>query len=365
MRRPNRSIEVFDISLMAVVTKAMGAFLVLMLLLMPHYKSGPLGEKNAAELAQAVAEADAKLKALAEQLAQASRSPVEFAQLLEETRKQLADAQRLTRMLRSDNEALNSQIQRLEKQEDELKRRLAEIDSDNKKLAEKLAAHRKIAVAGQLLNADCFDVQLDLGLLARDAYVSLKDGKRTTHVLNYGPSFGQTMTTRLDQARIAALQQSGGELPSGVRFNQSTFYYNDVDPRTYFVVLVSRAKTAKSRDGTNIRPLKRTPADCRTLLMLQYFIPQSNSYHHYFIEEVALPKSEYAMVPFELAITDDGVTRRAASPETVAWLRDQIDGAEKEDGDGAASADQPTKGLDKDRLRQFTKDTKKQSEAKK
>jgi type II secretory pathway pseudopilin PulG len=37
MRRPHRSIETFDISLMAVVTKAMGAFLVLMLLLLPYY----------------------------------------------------------------------------------------------------------------------------------------------------------------------------------------------------------------------------------------------------------------------------------------------------------------------------------------
>ena len=35
MHRPARQIEVFDISLMAVVTKAMGAFLVIMILLMP------------------------------------------------------------------------------------------------------------------------------------------------------------------------------------------------------------------------------------------------------------------------------------------------------------------------------------------
>jgi hypothetical protein len=41
LRPANRSIETFDISLMAVVTKAMGAFLVLMLLLVPSYVAMP------------------------------------------------------------------------------------------------------------------------------------------------------------------------------------------------------------------------------------------------------------------------------------------------------------------------------------
>jgi hypothetical protein len=41
LRRPSRQIEVFDISLMAVVTKAMGAFLVLFVLVLPYYTSDP------------------------------------------------------------------------------------------------------------------------------------------------------------------------------------------------------------------------------------------------------------------------------------------------------------------------------------
>lgn len=61
MRRPNRSIETFDISLMAVVTKAMGAFLVMMLLLLPYYSSSPLGKDEAQDLAKKVQDADAKI----------------------------------------------------------------------------------------------------------------------------------------------------------------------------------------------------------------------------------------------------------------------------------------------------------------
>lgn len=41
MRRPRRTIETFDIALMAVVTKAMGAFLVLMLIMLPSYNKVP------------------------------------------------------------------------------------------------------------------------------------------------------------------------------------------------------------------------------------------------------------------------------------------------------------------------------------
>lgn len=48
-RRPNRQIEVFDISLIAVVTKAMGAFLLVMLL-MPYYSSYPAYQFLAANL---------------------------------------------------------------------------------------------------------------------------------------------------------------------------------------------------------------------------------------------------------------------------------------------------------------------------
>ena len=68
MRRSNRNIETFDISLMAVVTKAMGAFLVLMLLLMPYYSSGPIGQQAAADLAKKVEQADLKIREVIDKL---------------------------------------------------------------------------------------------------------------------------------------------------------------------------------------------------------------------------------------------------------------------------------------------------------
>ena len=62
MRRPHRQIEVFDISLMAVVTKAMGAFLVLMLILIPYYPTGPNVEQTVEDAQSKVEDAKANVK---------------------------------------------------------------------------------------------------------------------------------------------------------------------------------------------------------------------------------------------------------------------------------------------------------------
>jgi hypothetical protein len=61
LRRPRRSIETFDIALMAVVTKAMGAFLVLMLIMLPSYNKVPGMQTE-------VHDADAALQRLTERV---------------------------------------------------------------------------------------------------------------------------------------------------------------------------------------------------------------------------------------------------------------------------------------------------------
>jgi hypothetical protein len=62
LHRPRRSIETFDIALMAVVTKAMGAFLVLMLIMLPSYNKVPGMQTE-------VHDADAALQRVTERVA--------------------------------------------------------------------------------------------------------------------------------------------------------------------------------------------------------------------------------------------------------------------------------------------------------
>lgn len=86
IRRANRQIEVFDISLMAVVTKAMGAFLVIMLLLMPYYRSYPAYQVPATNLGS-------QLQDLKKQLAQLRNQPGANTAALDSANQKLQAAQ--------------------------------------------------------------------------------------------------------------------------------------------------------------------------------------------------------------------------------------------------------------------------------
>ena len=90
---------------MAVVTKAMGAFLVLMLLLMPYYSSGPVGEQNAAQLAQTITAAQKELDLAVQKLAQGKADPNEIAKLLDEALRRLREAQELMARLKRQRRA--------------------------------------------------------------------------------------------------------------------------------------------------------------------------------------------------------------------------------------------------------------------
>jgi uncharacterized coiled-coil DUF342 family protein len=182
MRRPHRSIETFDISLMAVVTKAMGAFLVLMLLLMPYYSSSPLGKDEAQELARKVQDVDAKIKGVLDRLA---GSP-DLGKDLETARENLGDGAQLIAKLKQaidqmsaqvarledqvkaktdelaqakkDLEALNLQLAQLKKERDDakaelepLKTQINQLQADNKKLKdENEALNKKLAELGDV-----------------------------------------------------------------------------------------------------------------------------------------------------------------------------------------------------------------------
>lgn len=143
MKRPHRSIETFDISLMAVVTKAMGAFLVLMLLLIPYYSSSPLGKDEAEDLAKKVQDADAKIKGVLDKL-----GDKELGKDLSLAREQLGSGEQLIGQLKRYVDQLSSQVTRLEerittltaerdklkKDNDTLTARAAELEKENAEL---------------------------------------------------------------------------------------------------------------------------------------------------------------------------------------------------------------------------------------
>lgn len=139
MRRPNRSIETFDISLMAVVTKAMGAFLVMMLLLLPYYSSSPLGKDEAQDLAKKVRDADAKIQNVLGRLGDS-----ELRADLSAARDQLGSGQQLVNQLKRYVDQLSSQVGRLEERLKTVAAELEQLKRENARLAPLEAESRRL-----------------------------------------------------------------------------------------------------------------------------------------------------------------------------------------------------------------------------
>jgi len=138
MKRPHRSIETFDISLMAVVTKAMGAFLVLMLLLMPYYSSSPLGKDEAQDLARKVQDADRKIKRVLDKL-----GDQDLGKDLVSAREELGSGQQLIEQLKRYVDQLSAQVTRLEEKIVTLTAELDQLKKDKSTLSARVAELEK------------------------------------------------------------------------------------------------------------------------------------------------------------------------------------------------------------------------------
>lgn len=320
MRRPNRSIEVFDISLMAVVTKAMGAFLVLMVVFMQYYSSGPLGKQTAADLAQSIERTQSDLTDAMKKLVEKA-SPDEIAKLLEEARRRLDEAKRMIDQLRRENDALNSQAQRLQNENQQLQKQVEEMQR-------KLDA-QKIVVSGNMVNWDCLDVRLQMGLVTPEMFVELKD-KKDPYILNYGVSLGAPDAT--DDTEIVKANPKAASLAPGesFRFNNSSFRLA-TDPATLTLIVVKQRPQLQTVRGGPGRLLSRSKQDCSILLSLQSHDPGKNRLLGDFTRKIMLPKDDYATVIFDLAIGGkDMMLKTVDTPRKMLdWVSDQVAHAEK------------------------------------
>lgn len=122
MRTPHRSIETFDISLMAVVTKAMGAFLVLMLLLVPYYTPGGPGQVEI--LQQQLEEAQHKVDDLAKRVAEQPN-----AHDAAELQRQLAEHRALVQQLQGQLNKATDEATKFEEENSKLKSDLQDAEA--------------------------------------------------------------------------------------------------------------------------------------------------------------------------------------------------------------------------------------------
>ncbi|MBY0531318.1 MAG: hypothetical protein K2P86_05040 [Xanthobacteraceae bacterium] len=319
MRRPNRSIEVLDISLMAVVTKAMGAFLVLMVVFMQYYSSQPLGQQTAQQITQQVEQTQRDLTEVLRKVI-AKATPEDIAKLLEEMRRRLEEAKKLIEQLRRDNDALNAQVQRLEQENAALEQEIAEL--------EKKLANEKFVVTGHLINWDCMDARLRIGLVVPEMYLNRPNNVQDKYVLNDGATLGQG--TSLSDHEFRRTYPNVNATPgTHARFNNSSFYYV-TDPGVFNIVVVKQSYDTEQLGQYRGLRLKRTQQDCSVYITMQTAFLSKNVVRSTFTIRIVIPKDEFAAVPYQINIQPSGeFDFKEPSPPILAWLKDQVANAAK------------------------------------
>jgi hypothetical protein len=130
-----------EIAMMAVITKAMGAFLVLMILLLPYYTSDPVAQRTAEEATEQLEDAKKKLQEAQDKLKKGRLTDEEIDELLaqlEQARLRLEEALLNIRQLRIQVDQLSSQVKRLEEEVAAQQREIAALKEEIERLKEEI-----------------------------------------------------------------------------------------------------------------------------------------------------------------------------------------------------------------------------------
>jgi hypothetical protein len=134
MHRPSRQIEVFDISLMAVVTKAMGAFLVLFVMLLPYYSSDPRVDTTSDEAREQLANMRKEMENLARQVGANPADTGALEAAIRRMREALGEADDKIDQLSKEANALSSQLKRAREELEETQTQLASAEARSQRV---------------------------------------------------------------------------------------------------------------------------------------------------------------------------------------------------------------------------------------
>lgn len=319
MRRPHRSIETFDISLMAVVTKAMGAFLVLMLLLMPYYN-------QKVDLQHEIGDLEKENQALKQQIEQLKQQIPKDPNALKQLAALQQDRDKLKR-IGDENKELRDQIAELQKQQQQ--------DQDALKKEQQLAqlpqtpsadALKKLKEENEELKKNLDALRGDLITVALD---NVKCGADADILWARIDQVGSTFTLPDNSQTEYSL-----DLSTGLGNGSSNSRRYQARPGSRYVILVlGKSKSEIRKLGGMARPLQRPSSTCTATVRAMAFTRTTTNR---IAEEIAV--NDYAQAVCDVVFYDDGdVSFTGPSAESLAWLKDQIAHAEKVPG-GPVSA---------------------------
>jgi septal ring factor EnvC (AmiA/AmiB activator) len=139
LARARRNMEVFDIAIVAVVTKALGAFIVLMIFLLPYYKSDPASGEAVRAAEDYLGETKSAIDAVQRALRGPTPDRAALDELFGKARESLEKAQGVIQGIRDKLDQAKAQIDRLEARERELEQETGRLASDLRQAREQIA----------------------------------------------------------------------------------------------------------------------------------------------------------------------------------------------------------------------------------
>lgn len=331
MRRPNRSIDTFDISLMAVVTKAMGAFLVLMLVLLPYYTPNPKSKDKTEELIRQLQAIKNKVEEVSRQMAPASGSATPAMLGL----KQVADNVSLTTEALSKLQGLlNNAFAEIDRLEGENKQLRDEIEQLKKQVrdAEELAASAKgKTVLAVFSSTGCEDVVLTARIMAVGDEKGLVFADDESKSLPPEWALYYDMPTSQGGMADTRDQQADSFVPSGspavpfISRQLNSFLAARYVSQTgrYLVAVVKRDKSSKIKlRSADFYAFAKSAQNCSLVMTL--WLKEDKSWYRWDTLNLTVAANAFAGVP--IIVEYDGKQLLTAQPsaEEIKWLDELV-----------------------------------------
>lgn len=334
MRRPHRSIETFDISLMAVVTKAMGAFLVLMLLLLPYYTPNKQTEEDIKEIVLQLKKARESIETVSRQLGpagggggaqanlQEAKTQVELAaQVVGKMRALLDKALASVARLEQENNRLAAENDRLTGELRKAEQEIAELKEEIDRLRNKLEQGDRLILASVSVEG-CDDV-LIRGVILREGsendYTWTKDKSPILpqHLLYLNLGNGGEVSRYYPKDAVKLADQ-GPVKNFGYMRNRFLVSYSTGQAGKLMLAVMSKEDGERYRfRGEDWRALTPTPRACTVSFDMTAKV--AGAWHSLRPRTARIDEGTVGAVLAGITSDEKGISFRPASPSEVQW----------------------------------------------
>jgi hypothetical protein len=166
---------------------------------------------------------------------------------------------------------------------------------------------------GQAVSSNCGGVDVFVGVAAPSMTVTTA-GKQSNYVLDDSNGLGQSS-------------------PGMGLYKETQFFFRGARTGRYSVLLISRKEVRLAH--REMMPLQQPAQACKVLVLLSAAL-SNGALRTVLTKQFTV--DNYVTIVADLDVTNDAVQTLDPSPESLAWVQDQLDHAEKETSRASGSA---------------------------